>query len=540
MLNPSNNNHQLMKQMFIWVLALLTLTTSSAYAQNKKAKKQKTTQTADTLSVDYLKKRAEAGDANAQNSLGVCYYWGKQVEQNYETALKWWSVAAKANHVEAIANMGLCYQLGHGTKRDSVMAVKLYKSSIQRGNKKLVPEREKRVSEKFNMFDACFLADIYQEGKVVDRDLNKAVKYYLLAGNAGSVPSLMAAADIYEKDRNFPQAYKLFHMAASKEVKAAYKCGEYLYKGLGTKVDKAEAAKYLIQASNAGWPNAQIMLGDLYFKGEGLEQDVEKALSLYKSAALKNSPVAIWNVGLIYTNGAEKLNSNYQKGFYWLSLAAAKGMKKNLQVKLTALSGSEESGWKDTDFFTYVQGMQLLYGSDKRTDEALKCFEKLEKNGLAIGTTMKAECYAEKDWKKANEKKAVKFLEKAVEADEAQACFLMAQRYEDGQGVPADKAKALSLTEKAAKLGYAQAICRLGDYYREGKMVEKNLTKCIEYYIQSLKEGYLTPEAAKTLSNCYLQGLGGLKKDEKMAQAILTRAQKSDPVLGVLKDLNLE
>ena len=70
-------------------------------------------------------------------------------------------MAAKQKHVKAIANMGLCYQLGRGIKQDSVMAVKLYKESIKAGNAELVKQREENVAKNKSAFDINLLADIY-------------------------------------------------------------------------------------------------------------------------------------------------------------------------------------------------------------------------------------------------------------------------------------------------------------------------------------------------------------------------------------------
>ena len=116
-----------------------------------------------------------------------------------------------------------------------------------------------------NLLDACFLAEIFEEGTVASRDINKAASYYIMAGNAGSMCSFVSAAEIYEKSKNFPKAFKLYSKAAQSEKIAAYKCGEYLYKGLGMAVNKAEAAKYLKVAAQQASPSAQILLGDLYF-----------------------------------------------------------------------------------------------------------------------------------------------------------------------------------------------------------------------------------------------------------------------------------
>lgn len=48
-----------------------------------------------------LVKRAEAGDAMAQSSLGVYYYFGKNVTQDYKEAVKWWTRAAEQGNAGA-------------------------------------------------------------------------------------------------------------------------------------------------------------------------------------------------------------------------------------------------------------------------------------------------------------------------------------------------------------------------------------------------------------------------------------------------------
>ena len=85
----------------------------SAQKKTAKVKKAKTSVNVDSLEVRKLIDEAKKGDAESQNTLGTYYYTGKKVKQNYDVALKWFSMAGKQKHVKAIANMGLCYQLGH-------------------------------------------------------------------------------------------------------------------------------------------------------------------------------------------------------------------------------------------------------------------------------------------------------------------------------------------------------------------------------------------------------------------------------------------
>ena len=52
---------------------------------------------------------AEQGDASAQFNLGLMYYDGEGVPQNYKTAVKWYSLAAEQGYADAQFNLGLMY-----------------------------------------------------------------------------------------------------------------------------------------------------------------------------------------------------------------------------------------------------------------------------------------------------------------------------------------------------------------------------------------------------------------------------------------------
>ena len=47
------------------------------------------------------RKAAEQGDAAAQNNLGFMYINGEGVPQDYQEALKWYSLAAEQGHADA-------------------------------------------------------------------------------------------------------------------------------------------------------------------------------------------------------------------------------------------------------------------------------------------------------------------------------------------------------------------------------------------------------------------------------------------------------
>jgi TPR repeat protein len=55
---------------------------------------------------------AEQGDANAQNNLGVLYYNGEGVPQDYVQARQWFEKAAVQGDANAQNSLGLLYHNG--------------------------------------------------------------------------------------------------------------------------------------------------------------------------------------------------------------------------------------------------------------------------------------------------------------------------------------------------------------------------------------------------------------------------------------------
>ena len=64
----------------------------------------------------------EDGDEKAQYFLGLIYYKGTGVPQDYKTALKWFNLSAEQGNALAQYNLGRLYYLGNGVKEDMVYA----------------------------------------------------------------------------------------------------------------------------------------------------------------------------------------------------------------------------------------------------------------------------------------------------------------------------------------------------------------------------------------------------------------------------------
>lgn len=71
---------------------------------------------------EVLRKLATGGDSAAQFDVGVRYWTGDQVPQDYGQAVRWFSLAAEQGNVAAQAMLSNCYWVGRGVPTDPMRA----------------------------------------------------------------------------------------------------------------------------------------------------------------------------------------------------------------------------------------------------------------------------------------------------------------------------------------------------------------------------------------------------------------------------------
>lgn len=73
---------------------------------------------------------AEAGDSRAQYQLGIMYYRGEGLPQDYDKAALWYRRAADRGDADAQLNLGLMYALGLGLKQSFYEAFKWFELAV--------------------------------------------------------------------------------------------------------------------------------------------------------------------------------------------------------------------------------------------------------------------------------------------------------------------------------------------------------------------------------------------------------------------------
>ena len=98
---------------------------------------------------------AEEGLSLAQYNLGILYFTGQGVEQNFDEAFEWTKRAAEQGHLNAQFNLGSLYLDGQGTQVSVLEGVNWFTQAAKNGHAN----------------SAYTLAKMHQEGDFVDLDL---------------------------------------------------------------------------------------------------------------------------------------------------------------------------------------------------------------------------------------------------------------------------------------------------------------------------------------------------------------------------------
>ena len=88
------------------------------------------------------RKAAEQGKADAQYVVGAMYYTGNAVLQDHKQAVSWFRKAAEQNHAEAQQVLGLMYRYHMGgVQQDNVIAYMLWNLAAANGNSNAADQR---------------------------------------------------------------------------------------------------------------------------------------------------------------------------------------------------------------------------------------------------------------------------------------------------------------------------------------------------------------------------------------------------------------
>jgi len=238
----------------------------------------------ETRAVSELKIAAGNGDPDAQDTLGIMYALGKDVDRDKETALWWLQRAAQQGYANGQVNLGLIYE---GIPQKSNESIAAYRSAALQNNPRgqfhlgrVLSNQHHHVEDVKWLRKAADQGDTeamyalgfqYYFGWGVARDMNMAIDWFRKAADRGRADAQNMLGGMYEK-------------------------------GDGVLADRSEAMRWYRRAADQGHEDAQTNLARMYEEGRG-EQSFAEAVTWYRKAAAQGYAEAEYALGLMYEGG---------------------------------------------------------------------------------------------------------------------------------------------------------------------------------------------------------------------------------------------
>ena len=117
-------------------------------------------------------------------------------------------------------------------------------------------------------------------------------------------------------------ALQHYHVAADAGIALAQAKLGYIYDQSN---DDEKAVHWYQEAAAQQHPDGEFGLGEMYAKGEGVDQDIELAVEMYMRAAVNGHPQAQRVLANAYEHGALGREVSKSEALRWLTLAANGG-----------------------------------------------------------------------------------------------------------------------------------------------------------------------------------------------------------------------
>ena len=366
----------------------------------------------------YYERAMSLGDISAKVGLGILYLYGNGVKKNYKKAYELFYEAAQQNSDFAQWLIGTMYE--EGVSQDYKLAKEWYEKASSNGSSSAL------VS----------LGELYEKGLGVAKDYDKAIYWYTKAADKGDAEAQVQLGWIYDVIfHNYGKAREYYEKSAEQgNAWGQFRLG-FLYNYNGSVLSKPDynfqkaheiAFQLFEKAAHQGLAIAQFWLGQCYEKGEGIEQNIEKAIECYEKAAELGNIPSLTNLGDLYYEGRD-VKQDYLKAFD-LYIKAAKQGEQTAMINLAKM---------------FYEGK----GVEQDFRLALKLFE----------------------------------TERVLYYDGKGAIhFILGQMYEKGEGTEKNLLKAQKYYEYAAKAHYEDAVFaleKLRESRRKNLLTESSCTK---------------------------------------------------------------
>ena len=215
--------------------------------------------------------------------------------------------------------------------------------------------------------------------------------------------------------------------------------------------------------AKSGEAEAQNALGEAYYDGKGVTENLPEAVKWFTRAAEQENAKAQYNLGICYYYG-NGVYQNYGEAEKWYTKAAEQGYTE----------AQNDLG------YCYEFGE----GVDKNLKEAVEWYTKAAEQGLPLAQCNLGACYEYGNGVEKNLEETIKWYTKAANQGYAKAQYLLGKAYDKGEGVAKNDSEAMKWYLKAVKNNYPQAVSYYGVMLLVGdkqKGVTKNIPEGVKY-----------------------------------------------------------
>jgi TPR repeat protein len=386
---------------------------------------------------------------------------------NYVKAFELIEPMAKQGDARAQFRLGHLYDAGKGVSKDHEKAYKWYLKSAKQGFK----------TAQYN------LAIMYEKGEGVSQSNKQAIKWYTKAAKQDHTKSQYNLASMHDDAGDFNLSVKWYTEAAKKNHSKSQNNLALLYEyGFGVEKNyKQSIIWYLLAIENKGSTKAEENLNTLLIKMNGDSKPVyNKAVKNYnKDLYSKAFPQFLWlalqgnvraetYIGVMYAQESW-VTKDYQQASKWYKKAANKGYK----IAQHNLGTNYDSG----------------KGVSKDYKEAVKWYRKAANQGYSKSQYNLANMYRKGDGVAQSDKQAIKWYMKAAKQNHLKSQFGLGYLYDTSETSVQDSKKAAKWYKKAASRDHALAQYNLALLYEYGNGVSKNIDMALKWYREAANQG---------------------------------------------------
>ena len=273
-----------------------------------------------------------------------------------------------------------------------------------------------------------------------------------------------------------------------------------------------------------GETESEGLLGASYLSEDYVEKkiDYQKAFLWSSRAAQKNSPGAIYCLGMIYYYGY--------------------GLPKNHKIALDLFNRSIDLGLdnefdnKDWSYYDARTFIGNIYRDEENYKLAFDYYSAAAIKGDAVSQYNLGVCYDLGKGVNTDNEEALKWYLKSAERGNSKAQSILGYMCSTGKGLPQDYKAALKWYSKAVEQGNLNAINYFGFANEHGHGFPQDYKMAYKWYKSAAEQGFA--ESQTNLGKLYLKGYGVLQNYVKAVRWFTKAAEDEDSeaqlVLGIM------